>query len=59
MGIRYRKLQLFRRLEAKTLDHQFEAQVSEGLNSSPFEAKAVLEVVHDVYGPYLGETPDK
>jgi len=57
MGIRNQKLQLFRRLEAKTLDRQFEVQVREGLGCSPFEAKAVLEVVRDVYGPYLGETP--
>jgi len=57
MGIPDLKAQLFRRLESKTLDHQFEVAVRTGLGCSPFEAKALLDTVHEVYGPYMGEAP--
>jgi DNA-binding CsgD family transcriptional regulator len=43
-----------RRLESKTLDARFRATIREGLNCSPFEAEAVLDVVREVYGPALG-----
>jgi hypothetical protein len=44
------------RLEAKTLDAQFLTAIQKGLNCSPFESHAVLEVVKEVYFPVLGET---
>ena len=59
MGIRNKKLEEFLRLEVKTLDSQFRNQVMEGLGCSRFEAEAVLGVVQDVYGPYLGHTEKK
>lgn len=37
------------RLESKTLDNQFMNSVIDGLNCSPFEAKAILETLHEVY----------
>ena len=55
MGIRNRKRELLRRLEAKTLDSQFLIEIGQGLSCSPFEAKAVLEVVHEVYFPFLDD----
>jgi len=39
------------RLNAKSLDNMFINEMLIGLNSSPFEAKAILEKVHDVFGP--------
>jgi len=51
MGRRNVKQEELKRLEAKTLDAQFLAIVQEGLNCSPFEAGAVLEVVKEVYFP--------
>ena len=57
MGIRHGKREELARLECKTLDAQFRAAVQEGLGCSPFEAAAVLDVVHEVYDPYLSGTP--
>ena len=53
MGVRHAKREELNRLESKTLDAQFTTTVCQGLNCSPFEAQAVLEVVHEVYGPAL------
>lgn len=58
MGIRHCKREELARLESKTLDAQFRATVQEGLGCSPFEAVAVLDVVHEVYDPYLSGTPN-
>lgn len=41
------------RLEAKTLDGRFMAIITEGLNCSQFEAERIVEVVHEVYLPYV------
>jgi hypothetical protein len=57
MGVRHSKREELARLECKTLDAQFRVTVQEGLGCSPFEAAAVLEVVHEVYDPYLNGTP--
>lgn len=54
MGVRHPKREELKRLESKTLDAQFKAAVVEGLNCSPFEAAAVLDVVQEVYGAALG-----
>lgn len=50
----HRKEELLR-LQDKTLDARFEEQVRRGMNCSPFEAKALVQVVREVYGPHLGE----
>jgi hypothetical protein len=55
MGIRnVRRLEL-RRLEAKTLEARFLTEIQQGLNCSPFEAEAVLQVVREVYLPFLDQ----
>lgn len=41
------------RLSLKTLDQVFTRKVQEGLNCSPFECKALLEIVREVYLPWL------
>jgi DNA-binding CsgD family transcriptional regulator len=56
MGIRDAKREELKRLECKTLDAQFKTTIGEGLNCSPFEAEAVLQVVHEVYGAALGSS---
>jgi hypothetical protein len=53
MGIRHAKKEERERLESKTLDARFLAEIREGLNCSAFEAAAVLEVVREVYFPFL------
>ena len=41
------------RLQAKSLDAQFENEMVAGLNCSPFEAEAIVETVHKIYAPLL------
>lgn len=53
MSIRNCKREMLERLESKTLDAQFLTIVRDGLSCSAFEAKAVLEVVHQVYLPFM------
>jgi hypothetical protein len=53
MGIRNKKRETLRRLDSKTLDARFLNEIRNGLNCSPFEAEAVLEVVKEVYFPFL------
>ncbi len=55
MGVRNRKREVLRRLDSKTLDARFLKEIEHGLNCSPFEAEAVLEVVKEVYFPFLDE----
>jgi len=50
-------LQKWARLEKKSLDSLFMNEIISGMNSSPFEAKAVLDTVHKVYGDFF-ETAD-
>jgi len=54
MGILNAKAELVSRLSDKTLEAQFLAIITDGLNCSPFEGRAVLSAVEEVYGPYLG-----
>lgn len=54
MAVLNSKVELLSRLADKTLEARFLAIVTEGLNCSPFEARAVLAAVDEVYGPYLG-----
>lgn len=46
-------LKKWSRLESKSLDNQFINDMVEGMNCSPFEAKAALDSVHKVYGDYF------
>lgn len=46
-------LQKWERLKVKNLDSHFERELLEGLNCSPIEAKALVEVVHRIYGGYF------
>jgi hypothetical protein len=55
MGVRNAQREELLRLEAKTLDAQFLAEIRDGLGCSPFEAQAVLQVVRDVYLPFFDE----
>jgi hypothetical protein len=49
MGIRNPVKETLERLDSKTLDAQFCTEIVHGLNCSPFEAQAVLEVVKEIY----------
>lgn len=53
MGVRHRALELLRRLDAKSLDSRFTVEIEQGLNCSPFESDAVLQVVKEVFFPFL------
>ena len=53
MGLRNRKKETLDRLSSKTLEAQFLHEVEHGLNCSPFEAQAVLDVAKEVYLPFL------
>ncbi len=53
MGVRNEKKETLGRLRSKTLDAQFLQEIQQGLNCSPFEAQAVLEVAKEVYLPFL------
>lgn len=53
MGMRNRRREAAQRLDCKSLDAKFLAEIREGLDCSPYEAKAVLGVVKEVYAPYL------
>lgn len=52
MGIRNAGREELTRLESKTLEARFLSEVQEGLDLSPFAAKAVLDVVKEVYFPF-------
>lgn len=56
MGIRNQKKETVKRLNNKTLEDQFRVEITKGLNCSPFEAEAVLDVVKEVYFPYFSES---
>jgi hypothetical protein len=53
MGVHNPSRRELLRMEAKTLDAQFLTTIQQGLNCSPFESEAVLEVVKEVYFPFL------
>jgi len=55
MGIRQRKRETIERLAEKTLEARFVGEVTQGLNCSPFEARAVLGVVQEVFAPLWRE----
>src|SRR5215467_11066097 len=53
MGVRNRNREVLERLDAKSLDASVTTEIQQGLNCSPFEAQAVLDVVKEVYFPFL------
>ncbi len=53
MGVRNKRKESLERLSSKTLDARFLHEVQYGLNCSPFEAEAVLQVVKEVYLPFF------
>jgi DNA-binding CsgD family transcriptional regulator len=53
MGVRNQRREVLERLDSKTLDARFTTEIQQGLNCSPFEAEAVLDVVKEVYFPFL------
>lgn len=53
MGVRNRDREVIERLDSKTLDARFTTEIQHGLNCSPFESSAVLDVVKEVYFPFL------
>ena len=55
MGVRNKKKETLVRLNSKTLDARFINEIQTGLNCSPFESEAVLDVVKEVYFPFLDE----
>lgn len=55
MGVRNKKRETLRRLDSKTLDAKFLQEIQHGLNCSLFEAEAVLDVLKEVYFPFLDE----
>src|SRR5258708_29202943 len=55
MGVFNPKRQQLQRLESKTLDARFLTEIQHGLNCSPFEAEAVLELVKEVYLPVFDQ----
>ena len=59
MGVRRPQEETLNRLAGKTLDDQFLQIVRQGLNCSAFEAAAVLAAAHEVYGPYMGASPQE
>jgi DNA-binding CsgD family transcriptional regulator len=57
MGLRNPRREELARLSCKTLDAQFTTTLRDGLNCSPFEAHAVLDVVREIYAPVFAEAP--
>lgn len=55
MGVHNPRYDELLRLESKTLDAQFLTTVQQGLNCSPFESHAVLEVVKEIFFPFLAQ----
>lgn len=41
------------RLKSKQLDNQFQNDIIQGLNCSPFEARAILDSVHRIYSDFF------
>ena len=55
MSIPNLKLNELRRLEYKSLEARFMSEIQDGLNCSPFECRAILQVVEEVFFPFLDD----
>lgn len=53
MGRPNLKLQTLQRLESKTLEAQFLHEVQHGMSCSRFEAEGILDVVKEIYFPFM------
>jgi hypothetical protein len=49
-------LEKWDRLKSKQLDSQFQNDIIQGLNCSPFEARAILDEVHKVYADFFNSS---
>ena len=49
-------LQKWNRLEQKQLNQQFINEIIQGMQCSPFEAKAILNMVHKVFETYFQDS---
>lgn len=56
MGTRNRTREESLRLESKTLEARFKTEIQHGLNCSPFEAEAVMQVVREVFFPFINHS---
>jgi len=54
MGRANVKLQTLERLQSKTLEARFLHEVQHGMSCSRFEAEGILDVVKEVYFPFMG-----
>jgi hypothetical protein len=54
MGSKRPKRTELDRLSVKTLDDRFLAELEQGLNCSPFEGEAILDLVREVFAPLMG-----
>lgn len=55
MSVPNTKLNELRRLEFKSLSGRFLSEIEHGLNCSPFESRAILQVVEETYFPFLND----
>jgi hypothetical protein len=53
MGVRNVNREVIERWDSKTLDARFTTEIQQGLNCSPFESEAVLDVVKEIYFPFV------
>lgn len=51
--IQDKKKELFERLSAKDLDHQFRYRIEHGMGCSPFVSEAICNAAHEVYFPLI------
>ena len=51
--IRDQKQEKENRLRVKTLDQAFRTEVEQGLNCSPIESSAILDIVKEIFFPYI------
>lgn len=54
MGSKRPKRSEVDRLSVKTLDDRFLTELQQGLNCSPFEGEAILDLVREVFAPLMG-----
>ncbi len=52
------KLQTLQRLESKTLEAQFLHEIQDGMSCSRFEAEGILDVVKEIYFPFMDAATD-
>src|SRR6516162_2619673 len=53
MGVRNRDREVIERLDSKTLDARFLAEMQHGLDCAPLVSKAILGIVKEVYFPFI------